>query len=54
MSCRRRGELMHGVSLVGVKRELTPADLKAVLSGMSAGFILTCRMGTSPIGWPSC
>jgi hypothetical protein len=36
MSCRERGKLINEVALVGVKRELTPADLKAVLSGMAA------------------
>jgi hypothetical protein len=36
MSSRERGKLIHEVALVGVKRELTPADVKAVLSGMGA------------------
>jgi len=37
MTCRDRGKLINELALVGVKREPTPADLKAVLSGTGAG-----------------
>jgi hypothetical protein len=34
VTCRERGKLIEELALVGVKRELTPADLKAALSGI--------------------
>jgi hypothetical protein len=33
---REREQLIEELTLVGVKRELTPADLKAALSGIGA------------------
>jgi transcriptional regulator NrdR family protein len=37
MTCGERGKLINDLALVGTKRELTSADLKAVLSGVRAG-----------------
>jgi transcriptional regulator NrdR family protein len=36
MTCRERRKLIEELVLVGVKRELTPAELKTALSGISA------------------
>jgi hypothetical protein len=37
MTCRERGKLINELAWVGVKRELTKADSKAVVSGIGAG-----------------
>jgi hypothetical protein len=37
MTCREPGKLINELASVGVKRELTSADLNAVLSGIGAG-----------------
>jgi hypothetical protein len=37
MTCRERGTLIDELALVGTKRKLTSANLKAVLSGVRAG-----------------
>jgi hypothetical protein len=53
IDCERGRNPANEMALVGMGRDLSPADLRAVRAGIGAA-ILTYYGRKSPPGWPSC